>query len=351
MSDFTIYGGQHAALFGNQQVTVRNSVINQDANDAINMVWDCGWTFHSISINNCSVGFNITNTSPTTQTVGSRTVINSSIMDTVVGVLTSYRPNASYTNGSLVLENFELKNVAMAIQGISNSTSLRGTPKGSSRTIAAWAQGHSYKPTGPSTISGPILAFQRSQSLLDVKTNKYYTLSKVQCTGLPVSQLLSARAAGAEGNGKTDDTDSLQMLILQAAGEGKVLFLDYALKKSHARFTSRPKPRYPVVQVGKPGDKGWIELSDFIVGIQGAQAGAVGIEWNIKSRDTPSGMWDVHVRIGGFAGSDLQLADCRATPGEENAVNEKSIGAHTLMHVKKSAEALYMENVVVDRRS
>lgn len=97
-----------------------------------------------------------------------------------------------------------------------------------------------------------------------------------------------------------------------------------------------------VVQVGKPGDKGCIELSDFIVGTQDAQAGAVGIVWNIKSPDTPSCMWAVDMRM---RGSNLQLVDCPATPGEENAVSEKCIGAHISMHVTKSVEGLYMENV------
>lgn len=108
-------------------------------------------------------------------------------------------------------------------------------------------------------------------------------------------------------------------------------------------FTEMPNPQ-PVVQVGKRAEKGCIELSDFVVGTQGAQAGAVGIEWNLVSENTPSGMWDVHVRIGGFAGSELQLADCPAIP-ESSTVNEKCIGAHTSMHIATGVRGLYMENV------
>lgn len=301
------------------------------------------------------------------QTVGSITVIDSEITDTPVGVLTSHSPNATYTNGSLVLENVQLKNVPMAVQGIGNSTGLRGTANGQSQTIAAWAQGHSYNPSGPSAIAGPIPAFQRSPSLLDGKTNKYYTRSKPQYADLPVSQFLSARAAGAAGDGKKDDTESLQKLIIGAASEGKLVFLDAGVYKvtrtlyippgskivgeawpvilSSGPFFAKIRNPEPVVQVGKSRENGCIELSDFIVGTQGAQAGAVGIQWNIKSEDTPSGMWDVHVRIGGFAGSNLQLADCPATPEKQDSVNENCIGAHTSMHVTESAKGLYMENV------
>jgi glucan 1,3-beta-glucosidase len=45
-----------------------------------------------------------------------------------------------------------------------------------------------------------------------------------------------------------------------------------------------------------------------IVSTQGAQPGAVLIEWNLAApTDSPAGMWDVHGRIGGFAGSQLQV--------------------------------------------
>ncbi|KAI4174041.1 MAG: hypothetical protein LQ343_002605 [Gyalolechia ehrenbergii] len=355
----------NAASFGNQQFTVRNFVIN-NANNAINMIWDWGWTFQSIKINNCSVGLNITNESPTSQTVGSATFIDSSISNTPIGVLTSHARNATFTNGSLVLENVQLENVRTAIQGIGNTTLLFGTANGGSRTIAAWAQGHSYEPTGPKSTAGPVPPFARPQALLDGSTKNFYTRSKPQYAELAVSQFISARSAGAAGDGTTDDTNSLQDLFLRAVSSGKTVFLDsgvyritrtlYVPKESKIVgeaypvilssgpfFTEMPNPQ-PVVQVGKRAEKGCIELSDFVVGTQGAQAGAVGIEWNLVSENTPSGMWDVHVRIGGFAGSELQLADCPAIP-ESSTVNEKCIGAHTSMHIATGVRGLYMENV------
>ncbi|KAL9014637.1 MAG: hypothetical protein Q9173_000714 [Seirophora scorigena] len=365
LNDLTFNGGLNAVYFGSQQFTVRNCTIN-NANNAINMVWDWGWTFQSISINNCSVGLTITNTSPTTQTVGSVTFIDS-IANTPVGHLTSHRRNATFTNGSLVLENVQLENVLAAVQSVGNTTILDGTPEGGSSTIAAWAQGHSYTSANQSAIAGPISGIQRAQSLLDKTTNKYYTRSKPQYASLPASQFLSARAAGATGDGESDDTKPLQDIFIRAAGQGKIVFLDpgvykvtrtlsvpagsknvgeaYPLILSSGTYFANMQDPKPVVQVGKPDEAGCVELSDFIVGSQGAQAGAVVIEWNLVSDATPSGMWDVHVRIGGFAGSNLQLADCLATPNQNGMVNEKCIGAHTAMYVTKGARGLYMENV------
>jgi glucan 1,3-beta-glucosidase len=105
---------------------------------------------------------------------------------------------------------------------------------------------------------------------------------------------------------------------------------------------SNPKP---VVQVGTPGSTGQVEWSDMIVSTQGTQAGAILIEWNLStSGGTPSGMWDVHARIGGFTGSNLQVAQCAKTP-TSGAVNMACIGAYMTMHVTASASGLYMENV------
>lgn len=112
---------------------------------------------------------------------------------------------------------------------------------------------------------------------------------------------------------------------------------------------------YPVVQVGLPGDTGYIEWSDTIVSTQGATAGAVLIEYNLETPfpsmylhgtagSPPSGMWDVHVRVGGFAGSDLQLAQCPTTPTEVDVVNPSCIAAYMSMYITPSASYLYIEN-------
>lgn len=193
----------------------------------------------------------------------------------------------------------------------------------------------------------------------------YYDRSKPQYGSLPASAFLSARDYGAVGNGVTDDTKALNTLF-QAAAEtngSHVAFLDAGYYKvsdtvfvpsgahivaetlaaviigAGPKFGDMEKP-YPVVMIGKPGEEGRIEMSDIIVSTQGASPGAVLIQYNLKTQgDKPSGLWDVHVRIGGFAGSDLQLAEC-----PNNHINPGCIAAHTSMHITPSAGNLYMEN-------
>ncbi|PKS06887.1 hypothetical protein jhhlp_006713, partial [Lomentospora prolificans] len=104
-------------------------------------------------------------------------------------------------------------------------------------------------------------------------------------------------------------------------------------------FSNMEKP-VPVIRVGNPGDRGRVEWSDMIVSPRGPTAGAKLIEWNLYSPGEPSGMWDVHVRIGGFAGTELQLAQCPTTPTESNVINEDCIAAYLSLHVTKSAGGL-----------
>jgi len=69
------------------------------------------------------------------------------------------------------------------------------------------------------------------------------------------------------------------------------------------------------------------------------------IQWNLAASGTPAGMWDVHTRIGGFAGSELDLANCPTTTTAITSANlpAQCIGAFMSMHITSSATGLYME--------
>ena len=276
------------------------------------------------------------------QAVGSVTFIDSSIVNTPIGILTSHDSAAStFSNGSLILENVSFKNVGTAVQGPKNATALAGTS--GSMKIAAWGQGHQYTPTGPSSFQGIIPGFPRPKGLS--AGNVYYQRSKPSYATVPVSQFLSTRSLGAKGDGITDDTNTLQHAINAASLSGQILFFDagtyritktlhvpgslkmvgesYPVIMSSGPFFAKMDHPRPVVQVGRPGEVGNVEWSDMIISTQGPQAGAVLIEWNLASLKDRSGMWDVHTRIGGFAGSKLQNADCPApinSPG--NSLSE-----------------------------
>ena len=72
MNDLSFYGGLYGGTFGNQQFTMRNFTIN-NAVIGINQLWDWGWNYKSITINNCSVGLNMSTGGTSDQGVGSVT--------------------------------------------------------------------------------------------------------------------------------------------------------------------------------------------------------------------------------------------------------------------------------------
>jgi len=256
-----------------------------NAATAINMLFDWGWTYESISINNCSVGLDMTSGGPTAQKVGSVTFFDSSISNTPIGIKTAYDSTSQPpTAGSVILENVQLNNVPIAVQGNGGVTALQGTT--GSTTIVAWGEGHSYTPNGPTTFQGNFQPPRRPGSL--TQGGKYYQRSKPQYGNLPVTQFLSARDAGAKGDGIADDTNAVQSLINQASRSGKIAFFDagtykvtktiqipagmkivgeaYPVIMSSSDFFNDIKKPQPVVQVGKNGESGAaIEWSDMII--------------------------------------------------------------------------------------
>lgn len=366
MTDLVFYGGNIAAYWGNQQFTTRNLTF-YNAVTAINQLWDWGWTYKGITIDNCTVGLNISGLNNGAQAVGSVVLIDSTISNTEIGVSTARTPsnNNPATGGSAIFENVVLHNVGTAIQGPTGNTILAG----GSLSINAYGQGNAYTPTGPNTIQRPITPNSRPGSL--TSGGAFYQRSKPQYASFSASSFVSVRSFGATGNGKTDDTSTLQAAIDNAASSGLIVFVDAGtylvtdtikipagskivgesysvIMSSGSTFADINNP-VPVVQVGEAGDSGIVEWSDMIVSTQGAQAGAILIEWNLAApASSPGGMWDVHARIGGFAGSNLQLANCpttNTTTATASNINENCIAAFMSMHVTPSASGLYLENV------
>jgi hypothetical protein len=320
-----------------------------------------------ISINNCGVGLDMSGVNGNQLSVGGIVMIDSDINNTPVGIRygnsAATGPTAS---NNIILENVRINNVGVAVQGAGETTVLAGSP--GATTISAWGRGNAYTPAGQAPrIEGFINANARPAGL--VSAADFYERSKPQYENVPVSQFVSIRAAGALGDGTTDDTAAINAALASAAASGKIVFFDFGVYvvtstifvpagskivgesypviiSQGAYFANMATPK-PVVQVGLPGQSGQVEWSDMIVSTRGAQGGAILIQWNLASPN-PSGLWDVHTRVGGFAGSNLQLSQCPTTPKtvvtSSNLVTN-CIAAFMSMHVTSSASGLYMENV------
>lgn len=341
------------------------NLLFQNSQTAIRQGFDWGWTYAGITIEICSVGIDITSLTNTgTLNVGGITVIDSTVNNTPVFIKTARNATSlPVSGGSVALENVQLTNVPIAIQGTDGETVLAGSA--GQTTITGYVTGHTYTPNGPVAADGPSQPFPRPSSLI-TGDGDFYTRSKPQYETLDVSNFISARDSGARGDGVTDDTNALNAAISTAVSNNKVFFVDagiyrvtntiiippgarivgeaYANIMGSGSFFSNVASPQPMVQVGSPGQSGQIEWSNMVISTQGATIGATAIQYNLASTaSNPSGMWDVHARIGGFKGSNLQLANCPTSIGSD-AINQNCLAAYQMMHITPSAQGLYMEN-------
>ncbi|TID27272.1 putative Exo-beta-1-3-glucanase [Venturia nashicola] len=360
LTDLTFEGGLHGLSVGNQQFTMRNLTFS-NAVAAINQIWDWGWTYKGLNINNCGIGINMSATTNGSLDVGSIIVLDSKFSNTPIGIAMG-RGSLPIppTGNSLILENVDFINVRSAIQG-PNSTVLAG----SVGHVDAWGQGNSYSSRGSDgAFQGSITPNIRPASLTSGKN--FYDISKPYYGNIKASQIISARKKGAVGDGVTDDTDALNDIFRDAASSGQVVYINagyYLVTKtiyvppgvkifgeaypvilsSGPFFASISKPK-PVLQIGKPNESGTVEISNLVISGQSAQAGAIFIEYNLATIPrSGSGLWDVHTRVGGFAGSQLTISDCPKQPGN-STILPKCIAGFMSMHITPSASGVYMEN-------
>jgi glucan 1,3-beta-glucosidase len=363
MTDLVFNGGEIGAFLGSQQFTTRNMTFN-DCGTAIYMNWNWLWTLKSIFINNCKVGLDMAN-SPSNQTVGSVLLLDSKISNTPVGVNTSFSGNSvPSTGGTLILDTVDFTGCEKAVQNAAGDTLLSGNQK-----VATWAQGNALAAGMPKAVrvQGEVSgAPQKPASLLG--NNGWFERSKPQYENVDLSKFVSLKAKGAVGDGKTDDTKAIQDTI-NGLQDGQILHADhgaYLISKtieipaeknikivgeSYTVFLitgeffgdmSKPQPGFRVGS--KSGDKGTFEMSDAIISTQGAAPGGILMEWNINAEAGKAGLWDVHFRVGGFAGTKLQSSDCKKNPDSPHDANKACIGSFMQLHITKNSNG-YFENV------
>lgn len=375
MTDLVFNGGNYGAFLGNQQFTTRNLTFN-NVGTAIFMNWNWLWAFKSLSINNCAVGINMSNGGDV-QTVGSVLVQDSKFTGTPLGIITAYKAGSLVSNGTLVIDNVDFVGCSKAVVDPQGKIILAGGKK-----IASFAQGHGYttgttNPSNSSTCATPSAAATNFQSTLEAAPKPSSLLdaqgaiverSKPQYERVPASSFISVKSHGAKGDGKTDDTDAIQK-IFDSIKPDQIIYFDhgtYIVSKTvkvpanvkitgeiwpqimafGAAFADQKKPA-PVFQIGQPGESGCAEISDLMFLTKGPQPGAILVEWNLaepSNSQAKSGLWDVHFRIGGAAGTELQSDHCAKNPNVTTIADPKCEAAFLLLHITKSAKSVYIEN-------
>ncbi|PNY22823.1 Glucan 1,3-beta-glucosidase [Tolypocladium capitatum] len=362
MTDLTFNGGRFGAWVGNQQFTSRNLKFN-NCGTAIYMNWNWVWAFHGLSINNCNIGIEMTQASGPAQSVGSILLLDSTIANTPVGVTTIYSPQQSGTNATLILDNVDMtSNVPVAVQnGLTKQTILNGNA-----VIDSFVQGRSYAGTSGTAGQGLNAHVVKPAALTD-SSGRIVTKSKPQYDNVPASQFISVKSKGARGDGQTDDTAAIQA-VFDSIGPDQIVYFDHGayiitntvrvpknvkvvgeiwpliMAGGNSNFKDQNNPK-PVFQVGQPGDVGNVEIQDLIFETQGPQPGAILLEFNVAGTTKGSaGLFDVHFRIGGSAGTQMQSNTCAKSPNVQTNPTPECMGAFMLMHITPSASA-YLENV------
>lgn len=362
MTDLVFNGGAVGAFMGSQQFTVRNLTFN-DCGTAIYQNWNWLFTYKSIFINNCKVGLDMAN-SPANQTVGSVLLLDSKLVNTPIGINSSFTENSiPTTGGTLILDNVDFTGSTVAVQGASGNVIVPGGKK-----IQTWAQGNALAAgSQQGRIQGDVNgAPTKPQSLLG--QNGWFERSKPQYENVPVSNFVSLKSKGAKGDGATDDTAAIQAAI-DGLQDGQILHVDhgaYLITKTiiipaaknikmvgevysmffiTGKFFGNMADPKPGFQVGtKSGEKGSFEASDLIISTQGPAPGGILMEWNINAENGQAGLWDVHFRVGGFEGTKLQSSNCKKTPEKQHAPNPECIGSFMQLHITKNSNG-YFENV------
>ncbi|KAJ3762988.1 exo-beta-1,3-glucanase [Lentinula raphanica] len=360
MGDLVFNGGKFGMWVGNQQFTVRNITVN-NANTAVFGVWNWGWTFQGVTINNCQVGFDLTTggLSESDQTVGAEAIIDAVVSNTPIFVRSSVASNGKLA-GSVVINNAQLTNVPTAVGVVGGATVLAG----GTTTIASWGQGNVYKGTNgsPTFTQGTIPAPNKASSLLD-SAGHIFGKMHPQYADYAVSQFVSVKDNGAKGDGHTDDTAALNAIFAQFAG-CKIIFFDAGtyivtqtltipagtqivgeawsvIAGSGSAFQDINNPK-PVVQVGAANSQGIMEISDIIFTTVGPTPGAIVVEWNVKQpagQNGGAGMWDSHIRLGGAAGTNLEASQC---PSSGSGGTTACFAAFLALHLTTGSTA-YLE--------
>ncbi|KAE8385789.1 hypothetical protein ETB97_001033 [Aspergillus alliaceus] len=260
---------------------------------------------------------------------------------TVAGSLTPAGPSPTVHSSSSVV-----------VGGSSSSSAAHGADHHCSSKTVTKTRLQTALPTHakPSSLTTGGKVFERSKPLYDSYVS---------------SSFVSVKSAGAKGDGSTDDTAAIQK-VLDSATADQIVYFDHGsyiitdtikvpknvkitgevwpvLMAHGAKFADEENP-IPMLQVGQVGETGSVEITDLALQTKGPAPGAILMQWNLAEDSQGSAaMWDVHFRIGGSAGTELQSDRCAKTPKETTKPNAECIASFMLLHITEKASA-YIEN-------
>ncbi|CDW97490.1 hypothetical protein [Sporisorium scitamineum] len=317
MTDLSFKGGNGCSL-GSQQFTVQNLSFFH-CEKAISQLWNWGWSYHAMNITNCTVGLEMrTSPNPESGSQGAASILaydwTLSNVDTAFNITTP-------DSGTLILDNISIEKVGAVVRSASDPILLAGCDQPS--MIESWVQGYLVEGKQPLEDVQSVSTVEISRPTILVKAESpiksWFSRSRPRYEWTNVSDIANVKALGCAGDGTTDDSKALQRILDASAGK-KIVYVPQ-------------------------GDSGIMEISDMIFSTRGPAAGAIVVEWNIREQEGNQGsaaIWDSHIRIGGFAGTNLEADKCaRAQPLSDNCR-----ASFLNLHLTTNSSA-YIENMWV----
>ena len=275
------------------------------------------------------------------------------------------------TTSSDVCTSTSATSMSSGFSNVSSSTTSSSYP-----AITLLANASCATPATPvssSRIQQLLTAPTKPAQLLADSSSNVFERSKPQYENVPATSFISVKSQGAKGDGTTDDTAAIQA-ILNSATSDQVVYFDHGayvisntinvprniritgeiwplIMATGTNFSDQANPQ-PVFRVGMQGDMGAVEISDLIFETLGPCPGAILMEWNVQETSQGAcGLWDVHFRVGGTAGTELQEDKClgNSTSGNTQGIpssqfDPQCAGSFLMLHITQAATA-YIENV------
>ncbi|KAF4555700.1 Glucan 1,3-beta-glucosidase-like protein 6 [Elsinoe fawcettii] len=378
-----VFNGGGVGLFtGNQQWAWRNLTFNR-CNTAIYQNWNWVYLYKSITINDCNVGLDMTQGSNVITT--SSVILQDSVMNRVrtAGVLTTFVGNSTpVAGGTFVMDNVNFVDTPVGMAYRNGSIIVEGNQQ-----VQLFVQGRAYTvfdgetPIDNQSCWQPKVNSARVQTradpppkplslLADDGSGKIFERERDQYINVPLSSFVSILDYGCINDGLTDQTQCVQDFF-NSIREDQIAFIDHGayiitntveipirikmvgeawsyfmIENRLGIFSDELNP-VPAFRVGQPGQEGAVEMQEIIFQTRGPVPGAILMEWNLANEGGRKGancMWDVHWRIGGTNGTQLQTPLCTKTPSRATEVNPQCIAAFLLLHLTSTAQVLMANN-------
>ncbi|KAL8626631.1 hypothetical protein Q9189_007672 [Teloschistes chrysophthalmus] len=351
VSDISIAGGAVGIRNNNQQVLFKN-ISFKYCSTALAQSGGFVVVLQGAKIDTCGLGVD---TSGAGQ-LGSVVILDSTSVNS--GPMIKFF-DSSHSNGDrkdqIVIENLSFSGSNPVAIGMDGAVKLQNM-----NNVDTWIWGN----VSPGVYQiGKTVTTKRSPQLLS--NGKFFTKAQPTYADWTSDKIVNIRAVKnhpVKGDGKTDDSASLNAILAENAKNGKLSYFPYGvyivkstlyippntrivgeawpvISGTGPFFADKTSPK-PVIMVGKPSETGLAHIQDMRFTVASIAPGAIILQVNLASPTTPGDVafWNTHITVGGAADTTINTIAC-SSPNTSTCP-----AAFLMVHLTPSSSA-YIENM------